>query len=92
MIVLDTSGWLEVLKEGPRAQTFLQRLEQADHVLVPTVTVYEVYKVARRELSEEAANLAAGRLRRHEIGPCLSTWRSKPPTSVLRTICPWPTP
>ena len=69
MILLDSSGWLEFLTDGPRAAAFRARLEQAEAVLVPTVVIYEVYKISRREADEHEANLAITRLRQYRVEP-----------------------
>ena len=69
MIVLDSSGWVEVLTRGPLAERFRARLEDAEVVLVPTIILYEVYKVVYRERSEQDALAAAARLRRHDVVP-----------------------
>ena len=69
MILLDSSGWIEILTAGPLVQAFRRRLEAAEAVVVPTIVLYEVYKFSRRESTERAANLAAAQLRRHTVVP-----------------------
>jgi len=60
VIVLDSSGWIELLADGPNANSFVSYLDEGDAVLVPTIVLYEVYKVVRRRLGKEAAARAAG--------------------------------
>ncbi len=55
MIVIDSSGWLEFLTDGVLANEYASRLRQPATVITPTIVIYEVYKHARRLLSEEAA-------------------------------------
>lgn len=55
MIVVDSSGWLEFLTDGAVADEYAKHLRQLGSVLTPTVVIYEVYKHAKRLLSEEAA-------------------------------------
>ncbi len=55
MIVIDSSGWLEFLTDGVLANEYASRLRQPAAVITPTIVIYEVYKHARRLLSEEAA-------------------------------------
>ena len=69
MIVMDSSGWVEVFMAGPRQPEFQRRLREADGVLVPTTVLYEVYKIAKREVSEELANELAGELKSHQLVP-----------------------
>jgi toxin FitB len=69
LIVLDSSGWVEILMARPLAGDFRRRLQDAEIVLVPTIVVYEVYKFALREGSPDDANLAAAKLRDHRVVP-----------------------
>lgn len=69
MIVVDSSGWLEYLTDGPLASEFARRLRQPAAVLTPAVVVYEVYKHARRLRGEEAAIDAVAALRKTTIIP-----------------------
>ena len=62
MIVIDTSGWVEYLTDGPLATVYAEYVRRED-VLVPTVVLYEVYKLLRRTVSDEVAEQAAGRLK-----------------------------
>jgi hypothetical protein len=39
---------------------FLRHLADQDNLLVPTVILYEVYKILKREVGEEKALLAVG--------------------------------
>lgn len=55
MIVVDSSGWLEFLTDGALAEEYAKRLRQPATVLTPTIVMYEVYKHAKRLLSEEDA-------------------------------------
>jgi predicted nucleic acid-binding protein len=44
-VVVDSSGWLEYLTDGPKADSFAPYLEGNQIVLLPTVVIYEVRKV-----------------------------------------------
>jgi len=55
LIVLDSSGWLEFFSDGPHAEEFALRMRNPANVLTPTVALYEVYKVAKRDRSEAEA-------------------------------------
>ena len=69
MTVIDSSGWVEMFTDGPRAGAFLGRLQAAEGVIVPTVVLYEVYKILYRETTVDQANLAAARLRQYHRAP-----------------------
>jgi toxin FitB len=47
--VVDSSGWLEYLAEGTKADQFGVYLESPENVLLPSIVVYEVYKKLFRE-------------------------------------------
>ena len=47
--VVDSSGWVEYLGNGPKADEFAKYLEDSDALLLPTIVVYEVYKKMLRE-------------------------------------------
>ena len=51
LYVVDSSGWVEYLGNGPKANAFAKYLESPETLLLPTVVVYEVYKKVYREQS-----------------------------------------
>ena len=55
MLLIDSSGWLEFFMDGPLAGAYAQHLKRPDDVLTPTIVLYEVYKVIKRQRSEEEA-------------------------------------
>jgi predicted nucleic acid-binding protein len=55
MNLVDSSGWLEYLTDGPDADSFTEPLKDAAALLVPTVCIYEVFKVVLRERGDEDA-------------------------------------
>ncbi len=67
MNVVDSSGWLEYFVGGRHARTFEPLLEELDSLIVPAVSVYEVFKVLLREAGEEAAIQAAAAMQRGRI-------------------------
>lgn len=44
MNVLDSSGWLEIVAEGPNADIFEEVATKVDELIVPVITIYEVFK------------------------------------------------
>ena len=45
MNIVDSSGWLEYFSGGSNAEYFLSPLEDPSSLIVPTITIYEVFKV-----------------------------------------------
>ena len=44
MNVVDSSAWLEYLADGPNADFFAAPIEASAELLIPTVSLYEVFK------------------------------------------------
>jgi predicted nucleic acid-binding protein len=55
MNIVDSSGWLAYFADEPNAKHFLGPLSDSALLVVPTVTIYEVFKVILRETSENEA-------------------------------------
>jgi predicted nucleic acid-binding protein len=52
---VDTSGWLEYMTNGPNASLFAPAIEATDHLVVPTISVLEVFRWVLRERGESDA-------------------------------------
>jgi predicted nucleic acid-binding protein len=44
MNIVDSSGWLEYFASGPNAEFFSEPIESTEELLVPTISIYEVFK------------------------------------------------
>jgi len=55
MNIVDSSGWLAYFADEPNAEHFLTPLNDEASLVVPTVTIYEVFKVVFRESNENDA-------------------------------------
>lgn len=55
MNLLDSSGWLEYFAEGKNADFFAPIAADIQNVLVPTICIYEVFKVMLRERNKTYA-------------------------------------
>ncbi len=53
--VVDSSGWLEYFKGSDRAEFFAAPIEDPSNLIVPVVSVYEVFKKFLRERTESDA-------------------------------------
>ena len=57
-VTLDSSCWIEYLRDTPRAELFASAAENPDQLIVPIVTIYEVTKKLHREISAKVAAYA----------------------------------
>ena len=69
MILVDSSGWIEYLAARPRADDFARYLEGDEPLVTSAIQVYEIYKVVRRDVSEERAIEAVSALRATAVVP-----------------------
>jgi hypothetical protein len=53
--VVDSSGWIEVFTDGPQAGSFVAVLESEATLVVPVISILEVFKWVLREYSEAQA-------------------------------------
>ena len=67
MNVVDTSGWLAYFAGEPNAKHFAPALESPQDLVVPTITLYEVFKVALRESSENSALQAVAAMQKGTV-------------------------
>lgn len=59
MNIVDSSGWLAYFADEPNAKHFITPLKDTASLVIPSVTIYEVFKVVLRETSENEALQAA---------------------------------
>lgn len=55
MNVVDSSGWLEYLADGPNAAFFAPAIERSADLLVPTLSIFEVFKRVLGQSDESQA-------------------------------------
>ncbi len=55
MNVVDSCGWLEYFSDGSNADIFAEPIMELSSLIVPTLCLYEVFKVALRERGEDSA-------------------------------------
>ena len=58
-VVVDSSGWTELFINGPLADRFLALLEVEENLVVPVISILEVFKWVLREHSEAQAIASA---------------------------------
>jgi predicted nucleic acid-binding protein len=52
MNVVDSSGWLEYFADGPNADFFAPAIEAVTDLVVPTLSLYEVFKKVLQQRGE----------------------------------------
>jgi predicted nucleic acid-binding protein len=67
MNIVDSSGWLAYFADEPNAKHFLTPLNDTASLVVPTVTIYEVFKVVLRESGENEALQAVFAMRKGTV-------------------------
>ena len=67
MNIVDSSGWLVYFADEPNARHFYPPLKDTASLIVPVVTIYEVFKVVLRESSENKALQAAAAMQKGKI-------------------------
>jgi toxin FitB len=55
MNVVDSSGWLEYFADGPNADFFAPSIENIEELIVPSISIFEVFKRILQQRSEDAA-------------------------------------
>lgn len=55
--VVDSSGWVEFMGDGAKANSFASYLESPKNLLLPSIIVYEVYKKLVREQGQHLAEI-----------------------------------
>jgi predicted nucleic acid-binding protein len=65
--VVDSSGWLEYFADGPNAAFFAPAIEATPELLVPTVSLYEVFKRVLQQRGEGPALQAVALMQQGQI-------------------------
>lgn len=67
MNVADSSAWLEFVNDGTNGIHFRSVIEDTAHLIVPTIVVYEVFKLTLRSKGEQTARRLAASMRQGRI-------------------------
>jgi predicted nucleic acid-binding protein len=65
--IVDSSGWLAYFADEPNAEHFALPIEQTEQLLVPSITLSEVFKRVLTQASEAAALEAVAQMRRGQV-------------------------
>lgn len=69
MNVVDSSGWLEYFADSPRADLFAEAIEDTAALVVPVVSLYEVFKKVWRDRGEHLALRCAAQMQQARVIP-----------------------
>lgn len=67
MNVVDSCGWLEYFSDGVNADFFASAIESTDDLLVPTLTLFEVFKRILQQRTEAEALRAIALMRQGQV-------------------------
>lgn len=80
MNLVDTSGWLEYFADSPQAKHFAGPIEDIEHLLVPSIVVYEVFKKITQAFDENRAFQAIAQLKQGrvvDVGEAIAMYAAK---------------
>jgi predicted nucleic acid-binding protein len=66
-VVVDSSGWIEVFTDGKQANHFLALMADERLLVVPAISLFEVFKWVLREHGEAKAIQAAAVMQRAQV-------------------------
>ena len=67
MNVVDSSAWLEYFAGGPNAGFFTSAIEDQERLVVPSVCLYEVFKLILRQVGKKEALEKATAMRQGKV-------------------------
>ena len=69
MNVVDSSAWIAYFREEKNAEKFAAPIENMEHLLVPSITLTEVFKYLYRYLDESSAMQAIAHMNQGLVVP-----------------------
>ena len=75
MNIVDSSAWLEYFADGENAECFVAPLKDTASLVVPVITIYEVFKVVLRERGENEALQAVAAMLKGAVCDLTTHWR-----------------
>jgi len=67
MNVVDSSAWLEYFADGPNADFFSSAIENTEDLIIPVITLYEVFKRVLQQRGENAAMQAVALMQQGQV-------------------------
>lgn len=69
MNVVDSSAWLSYFSSDSNATVFAEPIENQSELLVPSITITEVFKNVLRQRGEEAALIVTAHMEQGTVIP-----------------------
>ncbi len=69
MNVVDSSAWLSYFAGDANAAVFSKPIEQLSELLIPSITITEVFKNVLRQRGEEAALIVTAHMKQGKVIP-----------------------
>ena len=69
MNLVDSCGWLEYFGEGPEASAYAKTIENTGQLVVPTVCLYEVFRILLRQVGRSGALEAFAAMQQATVVP-----------------------
>jgi predicted nucleic acid-binding protein len=67
MNVVDSSGWLEYFADGPNAEAFARPIQATAKLIVPALSLFEVFKRVMTQRGEDVALEAVAMMRQGTV-------------------------
>ncbi len=67
MNVIDSSAWLEYFGDGPNAGEFADAIAETERLIVPSITLYEVFKRIRLQRDLAAGLYAVAQMQHGQV-------------------------
>jgi predicted nucleic acid-binding protein len=88
MNVVDSSGWLEYLAEEPNADFFAPAIENASDLIVPSISIYEVFKRVLQQRDEDTALKAVALMMQGQVVDLDATLALKAAKTSIEIMIP----
>ena len=67
MNAIDSSAWLEYFGDGPNAGEFADAIAETERLIVPSITLFEVFKRIRLQRDLDSALYAVAQMQRGRV-------------------------
>jgi predicted nucleic acid-binding protein len=67
MNVVDSSAWLEYFADGPNAGFFEKAIRDVEHLVIPTLSIFEVFKRIAQQRNEGEALQAVAAMQQGRV-------------------------
>ena len=89
MNVVDSSGWLEYFADGANADFFAPPIQKVTELVVPTISLYEVFRRVHQQRGEDSALHAVATMLQGSVADLIPRWHWMRPGSHWTRVCLW---